>query len=126
MFKSLVNTTAKKVKTKEHSPHNNLAQARFLDLATYGLGLLLVLLISPRGFSLATDFPLFSKTSMCKFQIPNSSKLRKDSKFQQAQEFTAPQNARPYNLRKGCQFDPVFKTNRFQNSVIVFNALKVT
>ena len=32
-----------------------------------------------------------------------------------------------YNLRKGRQFSPVFfKTNRFRNSFIVFNALKIT
>ena len=38
-----------------------------------------------------------------------------------------PQNAKHYNLRKGRQFSPVFKTNRFRNSFIVFfNALKVT
>ena len=37
-----------------------------------------------------------------------------------------PQNAKHCNLRKGRQFSSVFKTNRFRNSFIVFNALKVT
>ena len=47
----------------------------------------------------------------------------KDSKFR---NLLPPQNAKHYNLRKGHQFNPVFKTNRFRNSFIVFNALKVT
>ncbi|KAK2557075.1 hypothetical protein P5673_020952, partial [Acropora cervicornis] len=45
----------------------------------------------------------------------------KDSKLR---NLLPPQNAKHYNLRKGCQLSPIFKTKRFQNSFIVFNALK--
>ena len=49
-----------------------------------------------------------------------------DNKDSKLRNLLLPQNAQHYNLRKGRQFSPVFKTNRFRNSFIVFNALKVT
>ena len=49
-----------------------------------------------------------------------------DNKDSKLRNLLPPQNAKHYNLRKGRQFSPVFKTNRFRNSFIVFNALKVT
>ena len=48
-----------------------------------------------------------------------------DNKDSKLRNLLPPQNAKHYNLRKGRQFNPVFKTNRFRNSFIVFNALKV-
>ena len=49
-----------------------------------------------------------------------------DNKDSKLRNLLPAQNAKHYNLRKGRQFSPVFKTNRFRNSFIVFNALKVT
>ena len=49
-----------------------------------------------------------------------------DNKDSKLRNLLPPQNAKHYNLRKGRQFNPDFKTNRFRNSFIVFNALKVT
>ena len=49
-----------------------------------------------------------------------------DNKDIKLRSLLPPQSARHYNLRKGRQFIPVFKTNRFRNSFIVLNALKVT
>ena len=49
-----------------------------------------------------------------------------DNKDSKLRNLLPPQNAKHYNFRKGRQFSPVFKTNRFRNSFIVFNALKVT
>ena len=49
-----------------------------------------------------------------------------DNKDSKLRNLLPPQNAKHYNLRKGRQFNPVFKTNRFRNSFIVFNALNVT
>ena len=44
-----------------------------------------------------------------------------DNKDSKLRNLLPPQNAKHYNLRKGRQFNPVFKTNRFRNSFIVFN-----
>ena len=49
-----------------------------------------------------------------------------DNKDSKLKNLLPLQIAKHYNLRKGRQFSPVFKTNRFRNSFIVFNALKVT
>ena len=49
-----------------------------------------------------------------------------DNKDSKLRNLLPPQNDKHYNLRKGRQFNPVFKTNRFRNSFIVFNAFKVT
>ena len=49
-----------------------------------------------------------------------------DNKDSKLRNLLPPQNAKDYNLRKGRQFNPVFKTHKFRNSFIVFNALKVT
>ena len=49
-----------------------------------------------------------------------------DNKDSKLRSLLAPQNAKHYNLRKGGEFSPVFKPNRFRNSFTVFNALKVT
>ena len=49
-----------------------------------------------------------------------------DNKDSKLRNLLPTQNAKHYNPRKGRQFSPVFKTNRFRNRFIVFNALKVT
>ena len=48
-----------------------------------------------------------------------------DNKDSKLRNLLLPHNAKHYNLRKGRQFNPVFMANRFRNSFIVFNALKV-
>ena len=49
----------------EHSPPTNVAQVRFLDLASFICGLrLLVLYSAPRGFLRVLRFPLSSKTNI--------------------------------------------------------------
>ena len=42
-----------------------------------------------------------------------------DNKDSKLRNLLPPQNAKHYNLRKGRQFSPVFKTNRFRNGFIV-------
>ena len=49
-----------------------------------------------------------------------------DNKDSKLRNLLPPQNVKHYNPRKGRQFNTVFKTNRFRNSIIVFNAVKVT
>ena len=74
------------------------------------------------------------KTSLVTLDLSNRRQALTDKMFKEILEnkdnklrnLLPPQNAKYYNLRKGRQFNPVFKTNRFRNSFIVFNALKVT